>query len=84
MKPYCLIHDFTAEAIEIFNKYREKQNNARLKLRFAALIFPALKSDIALIASALGNTVITMCQKELKALTVSIINRNSHFLIFFK
>jgi len=60
MKPSISIHDFTSEEIEILNKYRDKENNTRLKVRFIALIFLALKSDISLIASALGKTVITI------------------------
>ena len=60
MKPLNFTHDFTSDEIHILNKYRDKQSNARLKLRFVALLLLALKTDITLIASALGKTVTTI------------------------
>ena len=39
----------TDDEIEILKKYRDKESNARLKLRFAVLIFIALKTDANLI-----------------------------------
>ncbi len=46
MSPYNFIHDFTSDVIEIFNKYRYKQNNSLLKLRFSPLLSPAFRTDI--------------------------------------
>lgn len=60
MKPCNHIHDFTDNEIEILNKYRDKQNNPRLKMRFVALLFLSFKTDIALIAEGIGYTVITI------------------------
>ena len=54
MKQSDFTHDFTADEIEILKKYRDKQSNARLKLRFVALLFIALKTDVTVIASGLG------------------------------
>jgi len=60
MKPFNFIHDFTDDEIQILNKYRDKQSNARLKLRFVALLFIALKTDVTVIVSALGISEFTI------------------------
>ena len=60
MKPSISVHDFTAEEIKILNEYRDKEDKIRLKLRFIALIFPAYKTDIEVVASSVGYTVFTI------------------------
>jgi hypothetical protein len=51
---YNFTHHFTDNEIEILKKYRDKQSNARLKMRFSALLFIALKTDGTVVVSALG------------------------------
>jgi transposase len=53
-------HDFTDNEIEILKKYREKQNNFRLKLRFAAILLIAFKTDAEVISSSLGISEFTL------------------------
>ena len=50
MKQFNFIHDFTDDEIEILKKYRDKESNTRLRMRFSVLIFIALKTDAAVIA----------------------------------
>lgn len=60
MKQNIFIHEFTADEIEIIKKYRDKESNVRLKLRFAALVFIALKADIQIVASGIGISEFTI------------------------
>ena len=60
MKQFNFTHDFTDDEIEILKKYRDKESNIRLKLRFAALIFIALKTDASVVASGIGISEFTI------------------------
>ena len=60
MKQSDFTHDFTDDEIEILKKYRDKESKTRLKLRFASLIFIALKTDVTVIASGFGISEFTI------------------------
>ena len=57
---YNFIHDFTDNEIGIIKKYRDKQNNPRLKLRFVTLLLIAFRTDVTVIASSVGYTEFTI------------------------
>lgn len=69
---------FSHEEIELINKYRDNQINIRLKLRFIVLLLLAQKTDITIIASSFGLTVITINNWFKQYISKGIDNLN-HF-----
>jgi len=53
-------YNFSESEIEILNKYRDQQNDTRLKVRFIALLMIAGGIDITSVASITGKTVNTI------------------------
>ena len=53
-------YDFSADELEKLRKYRDKQNNGRLKVRFIALLMLADGNPLPKVASLLGCSIATL------------------------
>ena len=53
-------YNFSHYEIEMLNKYRDQQNDPRLKQRFIALLMIAAEINIATVGSVIGKTVNTI------------------------
>ncbi len=53
-------YNFSADELEKLRKYRDKQNNGRLKVRFIALLMPADGNPLPKAASLLGYSIATV------------------------
>ncbi len=73
-----ITYSFSESEIEILNKYRDQQNDIRLKVRFIALLMIAGGIDITSVASITGKTVNTISNWLQQYISEGIDSMNSY------
>jgi transposase len=73
-----MTYKFSENEIEMLNKYRDQQNNIRLKVRFIALLMIADGTDITSVASITGKTVNTINNWLRQYISEGIDSMNSY------